>query len=78
MAGNGSGRTPPNFDAFDALPPEVREVLRYAPRNFAPETVADSLKKHGGKKRLGMFIAHMRTVLWRRFPGHIQDRDRDY
>lgn len=78
MASNGSGKIPPDFDTFDRLPIEIREVLRYAPRNFAPATVEDSLTKYGGKRKLGMFIAHMRTVLHRRFPNHIRDRDRGY
>ncbi len=41
MAGNGSGNNPPAFEVFDALPPQIRRALRYAPRPYAPAMVKD-------------------------------------
>lgn len=75
--GNGSGDHPPDFDAFDALPPEIREVLRYAPRNFAPASVAESFARYGGRRKIGAYVAHMRAVIGRRFGVNVE-RDRGY
>lgn len=66
--GNGSGSCGIEFDAYDALHPEVRKVLMYAPRPFSAESVMRSHRKHGSPS-FGVFVAHMKATLQRRYPG---------
>lgn len=67
-AGNGSGDQPVDMAAYDRLPPEIREVLRYSPVPFSAASVIANYRQHGCPP-MSAYVAHMRAVLTRRFPG---------
>lgn len=66
--GNGSGKCRIDFDAYDGLHAEFRKVLMFAPRPFSPASIIKSYREHGSPP-VGVFVAHMKATLKRRYPG---------